>query len=271
MRAPKRGVCGRPGPSRAMAGHSVDLEHRQTERKLCSTLTIWAPGSPCGQIPPGSRNHRRNEHDAGVHHSFRNRARNWVHSRIWRSGDYFLSTPSTGTASIVPLLNDRISCPGCHDNASCLLAAGWLGQLPEKLGAYSQSLRELPQTLINDLATKCGRPAPDHWTISANSRQHTSQYQPVMIAPFLEIDRDGAPKNFLCIPQGFTPHSRRMQYLLRSKRQLWNRLLHSRANGAGSATLTNSPLHCSISTPAAAASNTSGPSGKSTPAPPMIS
>src|ERR1700738_2955173 len=62
-----------------------------------------------------------------------------------------------------------------------------------------------------------------------------------------------------------------MQYLLRSKRQLWNRLLHSRANGAGSAILTNSPLHCSISTPAAAASNTSGPSGKSTPARPMIS
>jgi hypothetical protein len=52
----------------------------------------------------------------------------------------------------------------------------------------------LPETLINDLATKCGRPAHDHWTISANSGQHTSQYQPVMIAPFLEIDRDGAPK-----------------------------------------------------------------------------
>ena len=49
----------------------------------------------------------------------------------------------------------------------------------------------------HDLATKCGRPAPDHWTILANSGQHTSQYQPVMIAPFLEIDRDGAPKNNL--------------------------------------------------------------------------
>jgi hypothetical protein len=60
--------------------------------------------------------------------------------------------------------------------------------------AGCQFLRELPETLINDLATKCGRPAHDHWTISANSGQHISQYQPVMIAPFLEIDRDGAPK-----------------------------------------------------------------------------
>jgi hypothetical protein len=32
----------------------------------------------------------------------------------------------------------------------------------------------------------CGRPAHDHWTISASSGQHTSHYLPVMIAPFLD-------------------------------------------------------------------------------------
>jgi hypothetical protein len=37
-----------------------------------------------------------------------------------------------------------------------------------------QFLRELPETLIDDLATKCGRPTHDHWTISASSGQHTS-------------------------------------------------------------------------------------------------
>jgi hypothetical protein len=34
-------------------------------------------------------------YDAGLHNRSRNRARNWVHSRIWRSRDYFLSTPPT--------------------------------------------------------------------------------------------------------------------------------------------------------------------------------
>ena len=62
-----------------------------------------------------------------------------------------------------------------------------------------------PRTLLDDLATRCGRPAHDHWTISANSGQHTSQYQPVMIAPFLEIDRDGAPKKFAESVKAFRP------------------------------------------------------------------
>ena len=39
-----------------------------------------------------------------------------------------------------------------------------------------QFLREFPETLIDDLATKCGRPAHDHWTISVSSGQHTSDY-----------------------------------------------------------------------------------------------
>ena len=51
--------------------------------------------------------------------------------------------------------------------------------------------------LIDDLATKFDRPAHDHWTISASFGQHTSHYWPVMIAPFLDIDRDGALKKCL--------------------------------------------------------------------------
>ena len=43
-------------------------------------------------------------YDTGVHNCSRNRARNWVHSRIWRSRDYFLSTESTRRAAIVPFL-----------------------------------------------------------------------------------------------------------------------------------------------------------------------
>ena len=68
--------------------------------------------------------------------------------------------------------------------------------LPARAGQLPVSLGVARRTHLDDLATRCGRPAQDHWTISANSGQHTSQYQPVMIAPFLEIDRDSAPKNF---------------------------------------------------------------------------
>src|SRR5262249_20109294 len=41
---------------------------------------------------------------ARPHNGSRNRARNWVRSRIWRSRDYFLSTPPTRKTAIVPLL-----------------------------------------------------------------------------------------------------------------------------------------------------------------------
>jgi hypothetical protein len=44
-------------------------------------------------------------YDAGLHNRSRNRARNWVHSRIWPSRDYFLSTPSTRKTTIIPLLS----------------------------------------------------------------------------------------------------------------------------------------------------------------------
>jgi hypothetical protein len=43
-------------------------------------------------------------YDAGLHNRSRNRSRNGVHSRIWRSRDYFLSTPSTRKTAIVPCL-----------------------------------------------------------------------------------------------------------------------------------------------------------------------
>src|SRR2546427_7347749 len=44
-------------------------------------------------------------YDAGLHNRSRNRARNWVRSRIWPSRDYFLSTSSTRKTTIVPLLS----------------------------------------------------------------------------------------------------------------------------------------------------------------------
>jgi hypothetical protein len=44
-------------------------------------------------------------YDAGLHNRSRNRARNWIHSRIWPSRDYFLSTPSTRKTTIVPLVS----------------------------------------------------------------------------------------------------------------------------------------------------------------------
>src|SRR6266568_7438252 len=53
-------------------------------------------------------------YDAGLHNRSRNWARNWVHSRIWPSRDYFLSTPSTRKTTIVPLLSlvCRTACAG---------------------------------------------------------------------------------------------------------------------------------------------------------------
>ena len=42
--------------------------------------------------------------------------------------------------------------------------------------AGCQFLRELPKTFLDDLATRCARPAHDHWTILASSGQHTSHY-----------------------------------------------------------------------------------------------
>src|SRR6266446_1121241 len=62
-------------------------------------------------------------YDAGLHNRSRNRARNWVHSRIWPSRDYFLSTPSTRKTTIVPLLSlvfrDGTSCGSPHGPNGC--------------------------------------------------------------------------------------------------------------------------------------------------------
>src|SRR5205823_11612824 len=53
---------------------------------------------------------------AGLHNRSRNLARNWVHSRIWPSRDYFLSTPSTRKTTIVPLLRLSWSDGMCSDS-----------------------------------------------------------------------------------------------------------------------------------------------------------
>jgi hypothetical protein len=46
-------------------------------------------------------------YDAGLHNRSRIRARNWVHSRIWRSRDYVLSTPPTPNTGMEPFLRLR--------------------------------------------------------------------------------------------------------------------------------------------------------------------
>src|SRR5262249_13078580 len=51
-------------------------------------------------------------YDAGLHNRSRSRVRNWVHSRIWPSRDYFLSTPPTRKTTIVSLL--RLKFLGWH-------------------------------------------------------------------------------------------------------------------------------------------------------------
>src|SRR3981189_1571078 len=67
--------------------------------------------SLCDRLPLGVSSSRSavRLYDAGLHNRSRNRARNWVHSRIWRSRDYFLSTPPTRKAAIVPFLRLSLS------------------------------------------------------------------------------------------------------------------------------------------------------------------
>src|SRR5262249_46194672 len=89
-------------------------------------------------------------YDAGLHNRSRHRARNWVHSRIWFSRDYFLSTPSTRKTTIVPLLSlslsDGTSCGGPHGPNDC-------GDLPplavleHTLTASPPREKELPQPI----------------------------------------------------------------------------------------------------------------------------
>jgi len=66
-------------------------------------------------------------YDAGLHNRSRNRARNWVHSRIWPSRDYFLSTPSTRKTTIVPLLS--LVCRTARPAAAPAARAKWLRRL----------------------------------------------------------------------------------------------------------------------------------------------
>jgi hypothetical protein len=51
-------------------------------------------------------------YNVGLHNRSRNRARNWVHFRIWRPRDHFLSTPPTRKTATVPFL--RLSFVGRH-------------------------------------------------------------------------------------------------------------------------------------------------------------
>ena len=63
-------------------------------------------------------------YDTRPHNCFRNRARNWVHSRIWRSRDCFLSTSPTRKTAIAPFLRESVyrttRAVSPHDRGACL-------------------------------------------------------------------------------------------------------------------------------------------------------
>jgi hypothetical protein len=106
------------------------------------------------------------------------------HEAEWRSHGIKLTacerTTSENYLSILPMMLAKRCC--LVDN---MTLRSQLAALERRVGEKFTPVRlppgrlrlATPETLINDLATKCGRPAHDHWTISANSGQHTSQYQ----------------------------------------------------------------------------------------------
>jgi hypothetical protein len=94
----------RAGPYAALGHTSLDVSW--------IVLDAPAPGlSFCASSAAGAGNHSSRSgvrlRHAGLHNRSRNRARNWVHSRIWRSRDYFLSTPPTRKTAVVPFLRLR--------------------------------------------------------------------------------------------------------------------------------------------------------------------
>jgi hypothetical protein len=70
---------------------------------------LWIVGLRAARRRAGAENQPSRSdlisYDAGHHNRSRNRARDWVHSRIWPSRDYFLSTPSTRKTAIALLLS----------------------------------------------------------------------------------------------------------------------------------------------------------------------
>jgi hypothetical protein len=86
-------------------------------------------------------------YDAGLHNRSRNRARNWVHSRIWRSRDYFLSTPPTRKTAIVPFLRLSLS-DGTSYGSPHVPMMRPLVPAPPNLKRLSQCKRERPKRRI---------------------------------------------------------------------------------------------------------------------------
>jgi hypothetical protein len=96
-------------PNRAKGGKVEKNELKSSQRPNEVLLLVTQPFA-AGQSATRFFSRRTTSrsgltvYDTGVHNCSRNRARNWVHSRIWRSRDYFLSTASTRRAAIVPFL-----------------------------------------------------------------------------------------------------------------------------------------------------------------------
>ena len=108
-------------------------------------------------------------YDAGLHNRSRNRARNWVHSRIWPSRDYFLSTPSTRKTTIVPLLslicrtarpaaaphgpNDCGDLPRSPRSSSALTASPHVRKTSRNLSLHNDAVPRTIQTVSRTSAT----------------------------------------------------------------------------------------------------------------------
>src|ERR1700726_4589638 len=98
-------------------------------------------------------------YDAGLHNRSRNRARNWVHSRIWRSRDYFLSTPPTRKTAIVPFLRPKFV--GRHVLGMTKMTWKWPVGWPPRVNirAVEWKFRAFgyPQSQNRNCLRSCGR------------------------------------------------------------------------------------------------------------------
>ena len=129
-------------------------------------------------------------YDAGLHNRSRHRARNWVHSRIWFSRDYFLSTPSTRKTTIVPVLSlslsDGTSCGSPHgphdrgDSPRSPCASSALTALPPRAKDPPQPIAAQgradpayhPDRRSNVGDASSGRTAPPIQSVSSDRDKH---------------------------------------------------------------------------------------------------
>jgi hypothetical protein len=94
------GVVGRVvGRLVGTPNRKVEATDRPSRKRWLLARAQWSDYQPAHRRCAGAGNQSSRSavrlYDAGLHNRSRNRTRNWVHSRIRRSRDYFLSTPPT--------------------------------------------------------------------------------------------------------------------------------------------------------------------------------